>query len=397
MLQTCLNRLLAFHEQSGVLECEAGASFAEIITHFLPRGWFLPTTPGTKHVTVGGAIAADVHGKNHHIDGSLCKYVLELTLLTAAGDLIICSPTRNSRVFEATVGGMGLTGVIVSARIQLLKTSTAYLNVDFKRTANLDETLQSCDEYDSSYKYSVAWVDCLASKKSLGRAILMFANHATLAELPGHLSDRPLQIQKRREVPVPCFFPAFVLNRWTAKTFNALYYAKHPTARLQVDYDTFFYPQDRLMHWNRVYGRRGFLEYQALFPVENARAGLIELLQVIVNENKAPSFAVLKRSGPASRGMLSFLYPGYTLAMHFQNSGESVLRLFRRLDDVLLKYGGRLYLAKDAAMSPEVFSAMYPRLGEFRKVKATLDPENRFLSSQAKRLKIFEEQWTRGS
>src|ERR1043166_3949239 len=140
VLQTCLNRLLAFHEQSGVLECEAGASFAEIITHFLPRGWFLPTTPGTKHVTVGGAIAADVHGKNHHIDGSLCKYVLELTLLTAAGDLIICSPTRNSRVFEATVGGMGLTGVIVSARIQLLKTSTAYLNVDFKRTANLDET-----------------------------------------------------------------------------------------------------------------------------------------------------------------------------------------------------------------------------------------------------------------
>lgn len=393
---TRLNRFLAFDERTGVLECEAGVSFAEIIEHFLPRGWFLPTTPGTKFVTVGGAIAADVHGKNHHVDGSFGNFVVDLKLLLANGDVLDCSPSRNADVFWATVGGMGLTGVIVSARFRLNRVESAWYDVTYHRTANLDETLDCFAETDADYRYSVAWIDCLARGRSLGRSVAMLANDARATDLPANLvapalvAGTKLQIPRRRQKSIPFNFPGWVLNPLSVKAFNELYYATHRDGRRFVDYDSFFYPLDGVQHWNRIYGRRGFVQYQALFPRESSRAGLVELLERIVASRKGSFLAVLKSTGAANSGLLSFPKPGHTLALDFPHTGEDLITLLRECDDIVLRHGGRLYLAKDALTTPHTFAAMYPRLPEFREIKRRLDPHNRFVSSQARRLAIVE-------
>ena len=385
---TRLNRFLAFDPQSGVLECEAGVTLQEIIATFLSRGWFLPTTPGTKFVTVGGAIAADVHGKNHHVDGSFGDAVVDLRLLTAGGEILTCSPQENADVFWATIGGMGLTGAILSARFRLMKTATAYYDVTYRRTANIDETLESIAETEAQYRYSVAWIDCLARGKSLGRSVLMLGNDAEVAALPAALRSSPLTVRAKRTKTVPCQFPSFALYSWSVKAFNTLFYATHASCRKFVDYDTYFYPLDGVLHWNRIYGRRGFVQYQALFPPETSRRALIELLERIAASRRASFLAVLKSSGPANSGMLSYLHKGHTLALDFPYTGPDLQELLGEWDQLLLKYGGRLYLAKDSLTTAEVFSAMYPRLGEFQEVRAKLDPENRFVSTQARRLGI---------
>jgi FAD/FMN-containing dehydrogenase len=388
VVQTSLNRFVGFDVRQGVLECEAGVSLQEIITYFLPRGWFLPTTPGTKYVTVGGAIAADIHGKNHHADGSFGMFVLDLTLVTASGEIIACSPSNRPDVFWATIGGMGLTGIIATARIRLRRVETAYCDVTYRRTADLDETLDCFTGGDSSSTYSVAWIDSLARGPSLGRSVIMQANDAKVCELPLSLQAKALAIPARRQQSVPFSCPAFLLNSWSVKAFNALYYSGNRNNRRLVDYETFFYPLDRVQHWNRIYGRRGFVQYQALFPPATARDGLMALLGCITNSRMGSFLAVFKRTGPASQGMLSFPYPGYTLALDFPNTGEALRHLVRQLDAILLKHNGRLYLAKDALTSAENFSAMYPRLQEFRRVKERIDPHRRFVSSQSRRLGI---------
>lgn len=387
---TRLNRFLAFDERTGVLECEAGVSFSEIIEHFLPPGWFLPTTPGTKFVTVGGAIAADVHGKNHHVDGSFGNFVVDLKLLLANGDALDCSPTRNADVFWATVGGMGLTGAIVSARFRLNRVESAWYDVTFHRTDNLDETLDCFAETDAAYRYSVAWIDCLARGQSLGRSVAMLANDARTVDLPANLASQPLLVSRRRQKSVPFNFPGWALNPLSVKAFNELYYATHRDGRRFVDYDSFFYPLDAVHHWNRIYGKRGFVQYQALFPKETSRAGLVELLERIVASRKGSFLAVLKSTGAANPGLLSFPKPGHTLALDFRHTGEDLTTLLRECDDIVLRHRGRLYLAKDALTTPHAFASMYPRLPEFREIKRRLDPTNRFVSSQARRLKIVE-------
>jgi FAD/FMN-containing dehydrogenase len=388
IVQTRFNRFLAFDDRTGILECEAGVSLAEVIAYLLPRGWFIPTTPGTKYVTIGGAIAADVHGKNHHVDGAFGTFVLDLKLLTASGEILSCSPLQNADVFWATIGGMGLTGIIVSARIQLKKAETAYCDVTYQRTAHLDELLERFTATDRDYHYSVAWIDCLAAAQSLGRAVLMLANDVKASDLPASLQRHALTVPAKRTKTVPFCCPIFLLNPWSVKAFNALYYAKHREGRWCVDYDTFFYPLDNVQHWNRLYGRRGFVQYQALLPLETSRCGLIALLEKIVGSKRASFLAVLKSTGPASQGMLSYPYPGHTLALDFLNTGEDLHQLVRELDAILLKHGGRLYLAKDSMMTSDIFDAMYPRLPEFKEVKAKIDPNARFVSSQARRLGI---------
>ncbi len=389
IVQTRLDRFLSFDEHSGILECEAGVSFATIIQHLLPRGWFLPTTPGTKYVTVGGAIAADVHGKNHHITGSLGNFLLDFTLLTASGELLTCSPQHNAEVFAATLGGMGLTGIIVSARLQLKRVASAYVHVDYRKTKNLDETLASFAA-DHEYEYAVAWIDCLASAASLGRGVVMLGNEASTQSLPQPLVAHPLALPQRRQLSVPFYLPKLVLNSWSTKAFNTLYYTRHHQGLAVIDYETFFYPLDHILHWNRIYGRRGFVQYQAFFPSETASDGLVTVLEKVSREKQASFLAVLKRSGPASQGLLSFLSPGYTLALDFPYTGPDLRRLLGELDAVLLKHGGRLYMAKDAMTTDEAFAAMYPRLPEFLAIKQRLDPNNRFASSQARRLGIVE-------
>ena len=389
IVQTGRNCFLALDPQSGVLEGESGLSFAEIIEHLLPRGWFLPTTPGTRFVTLGGAIASDVHGKNHHHNGSFGESVLDLKLMIASGEVIHCSPTENSDVFWATVGGMGLTGVILSARIQLMPVETSYVDVDYHRTRNLDETLERFSQTDADYQYSVAWIDCLSRGRSLGRSVIMLGNNATCAQLSARQRQAPLQVPAPRPRTIPFHLPKIMLNPWSVQAFNSFYYETHRDGNQLVDYYKFFYPLDSLLHWNRIYGRRGVIQYQALFPRETSRRGLIQLMEKIAS-SRLPSFlAVLKSSGLAGQGVLSYMYPGHTLALDFPVT--SGLRPFlRELDQLLLEHGGRLYLAKDATMSANTFAAMYPRLDEFKQIKSRIDPENRFVSSQARRLGIVE-------
>ena len=390
ILQSDRRCFIDFDQESGVVSCEAGVSLAEIIEHFLPRGWFLPTTPGTKYVTIGGAIAADVHGKNHHVDGSFGNFVLDLDLLTADGTILHCSRLVNSDIFWATVGGMGLTGIILQARVQLKRVESAYYDVRYRRTKDLDGTLSCFDQTNQTYQYSVAWIDCLSSGRSLGRSVVMLANDARADELPPRIRQRALEIPRSTKKNIPFNFPGMTLNPWSVRAFNALYYAKNMDGRRFVDYGTFFYPLDGIANWNRIYGRRGFVQYQALFPPETSRRGLITLLQKISESGNASFLAVLKSSGSASQGMLSYLHPGHTLALDLPNTGRKLLRLVRELDEILLKYHGRLYLAKDSLATAESIASMYPKLDEFRRVKHLVDPSNRFVSSQARRVGIVE-------
>jgi decaprenylphospho-beta-D-ribofuranose 2-oxidase len=382
VLNERMNRMMGFDAQSGVLECEAGVSLAEIIQTMLPRGWFLPTTPGTKFVTVGGAIAADVHGKNHHRDGSFGQSVLDLRLLTASGEILVCSPELNPQIFWATLGAMGLTGIVLSARFRLRPVKSAYLNVEYLKTPDLDATLTAFGD-DAKYAYSVAWIDCLAGAASLGRSVLMRGDHAEASDVSGD----PLSIMPRRSKNIPFNLPRFALNRLSVGAFNAMYYKIHSNQKKIVDFDRFFYPLDSIDNWNRGYGKRGFVQYQAFFPQATSRQGLVELLELLSASGKASFLAVLKSCGPASQGPLSFLRPGHTLALDLPMS-PAVPELCAKMDQVLLKHGGRLYLAKDATMSRETFAQMYPELPRFCQIKAQIDPGNRFVSEQARRLGI---------
>lgn len=390
LVQTSLNRMLAFDEENGLLECEAGVSLAEIIEVFLPRGWFLPTTPGTKAVTIGGAIAADIHGKNHHRDGSFGRFVLDLRLLLADGKEVRCSPQERSELFWATVGGMGLTGCITSARIQLVRVPSAYVAVTYRKTRNLDHTLEVFSDEDQRFQYSVAWIDCLARGESLGRSVVMLADNAAVDQLPAKCRTSPFTLPWKTPLGVPLNCPSMLMAPWSVRIFNSLYYKAHKDQIKTVDYNSFFYPLDRIAHWNRIYGKRGFVQYQAWFPRETSRRGLVALLERIAASQKASFLAVLKSCGAASGGLLSYLQPGHTLALDFANTGEDLRNLCMQLDRILLEHGGRLYLAKDSLMSADCFQAMYPRLAEFRAIKAAVDPECRFSSSQARRVGIVE-------
>ncbi|MEI8233739.1 MAG: FAD-binding oxidoreductase [Verrucomicrobiota bacterium] len=384
--QEFLNRFLSFDEQTGLLHCEAGVTLEQIIDFALPRGWFLPTTPGTKFVTVGGAIAADVHGKNHHRDGCFGAWIRELTLLLSDGRAVTCSPEQDPEAFWATIGGMGLTGFIQDARIQLRPCQSAWYHVSYRRCADLDAVLSTLAETDAKYRYSVGWIDCLAKGSRLGRTVLMLANDPDPADLPASLRNSPLSAPRARHLTVPFDFPSWALNPASVMLFNRAYYLRQQNRDSLEHYDKFFYPLDSINHWNRIYGRRGFIQYQALFPDATAPEGLRCVLETLSSYGLASFLAVIKRSGPSNPSPLSFLFKGYTLALDIPNVGPRLLEMTRKLDEILLARGGRLYLAKDSVMDAATFSAMYPRKAEFLSVKKRLDPENRFVSDQARRL-----------
>ncbi len=382
-----LNRLIAFDPETDVLECEAGVTFAEILDCFLPRGYFLPVTPGTKFVTLGGAIAHDVHGKNHHRAGTISNFVLDFRLQTPQGDVITCSPEQNPDVFWATVGGAGLTGLLLTARIRLQRVDTAYVLVDFLKVKHFEDAIAAMEESDHLYEFSVAWIDCLARGKALGRSVLMRANPAKRSDLPSNSGD-PLRLRRRSELSIPFDLPAGLLNPFTVGVFNTLFYERHRTTSGRLaDIDSFFYPLDSIRNWNRMYGRRGFVQYQLVFPLETSRTGLAEVLERVSASGRGSFLGVLKRFGNANAGLLSFPFSGYTLALDLPAS-DGLVPFLSGLDEVVLRHGGRLYLAKDAVTAPDSFAAMYPRLGEFRAVKARLDPKNRLSSSQARRVGI---------
>ena len=385
---TRLNRMIAFDEEEGLLECEAGVSLSDIIDVFLPRGYFVPVTPGTRYVTVGGAIANDVHGKNHHCDGTFCEYVDSFTLLIPSGEILTCSREENEDVFWATAGGIGLTGIILTASVRLMSVESAYITTDYTRCTNLDVALETMAERDGEYQYSVAWVDCLAKGKHLGRSVLMQANHSGIDELSGSRAESPFVVKGPGAKAVPIDCPPFVLNSASVQAFNTAYYGAHPTCTGKiVDYGRYFYPLDAIHHWNRLYGKTGFAQFQATLPFES-KQGLVKMLERLAQSRRASFLAVLKTFGEQNPGLLSHPMKGYTLTLDIPNRAD-LPTFLAELETILMDHGGRLYLAKDALASPEMIAAMYPRLDEFKAIQKRLDPKGVLSSTMARRLGLI--------
>jgi decaprenylphospho-beta-D-ribofuranose 2-oxidase len=347
----------------------------------------LPVTPGTLQITVGGAIAADIHGKNQHRDGDFGDFVQELTLLTADGQARRCSPEENAELFAATIGGMGLTGIIAEAVLRLVRVPSAYVTATWRRAGCLDEALSHMADADREDPFSVAWIDCLAGGASLGRSVVMRARYAQVDELPAKLCDRPLEHPRPRRKTVPGWFPGWMLNHTTVKWFNALFYRRHGDRTAVVAHDGFFYPLDAMDHWNRMYGKAGFVQFQSVVPREGARQAMVEQLEALAGSGRGSFLAVLKSFGRNGRGMLSFPMPGLTLAIDLPNR-PGLDELLGRLNAIVVKNGGRLYFAKDACAPAALIQGMYPRLEEFRRVKQMVDPKGIFQSTLSRRLGI---------
>jgi FAD/FMN-containing dehydrogenase len=385
-----LNRMLAFDADTCILRCEAGVTLAEVIDVFLPRGFFPPVTPGTRFVTLGGSVAADVHGKNHHRDSSLATHVLSLDVLLASGEVRHCSREENADLFWATAGGMGLTGVILELELRLRRIESAYLRGEIIRAANLDAAIEAFERTDGQYGSSVAWIDCASTGGSLGRSVLTVGDFAMRNALDARRRQEPYRIGARPRAIIPFNLPGFALNPFSVRLFNEAWWWLHRgggTPHL-FDYDSFFYPLDSIHHWNRMYGRRGFVQYQCVWPLAESRAGLIEVVEAIARSRRGSFLTVLKKFG-AQEGMQSFPMPGYTLALDFPVT-DGLLQFLDGLDQMVLKRGGRVYLAKDARLRPEVFRAMYPGFGKWRAVKAAVDPAWRFSSSLSRRLEMHQ-------
>ena len=384
---TGLDRVHVIDASEGLVLCDAGVSLHRLMELLLPLGWFVPVTPGTRYVTVGGAIGADIHGKNHHGAGSFSRHVLSLELLTADGEVRTAVP--GTALFDATTGGMGLTGVILTATVRLLPVETSLMIVDTERATDLDDLMDRLATGDHRYRYSVAWVDLLARGAATGRAVLTRGDHAPLDALPARARRRPLAFRPARLPGAPAHVPDGLLGRGPVRLLNACWYRRAPRARsgeLQ-GLSTFFHPLDGVPHWNRLYGRSGFVQYQ--FVVGDDRQGQETLRRIVarVAGHRCPSFlAVLKRFGAAGPGWLSFPAPGWTLALDVPANLPGLGPLLDELDEQVAAAGGRVYLAKDSRLRPELLPAMYPRLDDFRALRAELDPRGVFTSDLSRRL-----------
>ncbi len=358
-----LDRFILFDPEHGVLRCEAGVLLSEILDLIVPNGWLLRVLPGTRHVTVGGAIANDVHGKNHHRVGTFGRHVRRFELLRSDSTRLLCSPRENADWYRATIGGLGLTGLITWAEIELEQTPGPHLRREVIRYANLDEFFSLAAESDQRFEYTAAWVDCLAGGSRIGRGLFTRANHC---DEPLPRSRARLQ-RARRLVPSIVFEPPVsLLNRWSLKAFNAVYYRKHATRReATVHYERFFFPLDSIRHWNRLYGPRGFVQYQCVIGGGQARDAVREILDRIARAGMGSFLAVLKVFGEQTpSGLLSFPRPGVTLALDFTNRGAKTFELLDSLDQVTRSCGGAVYPAKDARMSAESFRSYFPRWAE---------------------------------
>ena len=374
-------------DHEGVVTVGAGVSIDELLRVSIPQGWFVPVTPGTRQVTLGGALAADVHGKNHHVDGSIANHVLALRLVTPTG-LLELSPNARPELFWATMGAMGLTGVVTSVTLRMAAIETDRVLVDTERFADLDGVMSAMEHGDDAYRYSVAWVDCMTRGAHQGRAILTRGDHARARDLDAATLEGPTS----PKLAVPFDAPSGLLNPLTIKVFNELWFRAAPRHRDNEvqSLSSFFHPLDGLRDWNRLYGRRGFVQYQFVVPDQagdTVRAAIGRLAQ-----SRVPSFlAVLKRFGPANPAPLSFPMPGWTLALDLPVGPSALPGVLDELDEMVIEAGGRVYLAKDARLSPDKLRAMYPRLDEFLALKNLVDPDHRLTSDLARRLHLTGE------
>ncbi len=370
--------LSAFDARTGYLRCLAGVALDDLLRVFLPVGWAVPVSPGTRHVTLGGAVASDVHGKNHHKEGSFAHHIQDMRVMLADGTIVSCSKRKNAELFHAVCGGMGLVGVVIELTLRMKRVPSACMLETSQRARNLQELVDLLERYAET-TYSVAWLDCLARGKNLGRGVLFLAEHAERAGW---------RIEEKGRVSVPCNAPSFLLNPLSVRAFNAVYYgcrAKKPVERI-VAYDKFFYPLDGIRHWNRLYGKRGFLQYQCVVPKKDGRDVLEEILQRVVASQQGSFLAVLKTMGCGiALSPLSFPQEGYTLALDFQNNAL-VFALLENLDALVHAVGGRVYLTKDARLSKKNFRKGYPRWKEFCAVRRKFEADTLFASRQSKRL-----------
>ena len=381
---TCLAEVRALDLEHGIVRVDAGVSLDTLMRVLVPLGWFVPVTPGTRLVTVGGALAADVHGKNHHVDGSIANHVLNFTLHTPTGVLEV-TPESDPELFWGTAGTLGLTGVITEVTLQLLPVETAYIKAHHTRHADLDETMaQMADGADSDDRYTVAWIDCLATGASLGRSVLSRGDHARLDDLPAKLRTRARQFDPRTVISAPPWAPNGLLNRLTVAAFNEFWYRVTPSLHGEVEtIGSFFHPLDGVTGWNRLYGSRGFLQYQYVVP-DSETAAVRRSIEMLSAARAASFLAVLKRFGPGNPGPLSFPSPGWTLALDIPCTVPGLAELLDELDVLVADAGGRVYLAKDSRLRPDLLPAMYPELDRFAQLRARVDP-NRVLQSDLQR------------
>lgn len=355
------NKIISFDEERGVITCESGVLLSEILKVVVPKGFFLPVTPGTKFVTVGGAVASNIHGK--HKSSAFSQYVESFELINEAGEILLCSKENNATLFKNTFGGMGLTGVIATVTFRLKKTETAFIRQKSLKAENLDELLAYFDRY-KDYTYSVAWIDCSTQGKGMGRAILTVGEHAKRNELSEKQGKNPLQPHSEKLINIPFLFPSFTLNKLSIQLFNFLYFHKQREKEIDsiIHYNSFFYPLDILDNWNRIYGKNGFTQYQFVIPFERGKEGLKKIMHKITQSGNGSFLAVLKTFGEAEyeASPLSFPMAGYTLALDFKIT-PSAMQLLEELDQLVLEYGGRLYLTKDVRMSKEMLEKTYSK------------------------------------
>ena len=386
---TAVTDVGALDPTSGVLTLAAGTSIDDLLRRLVPEGWYVPVTPGTRHVTLGGAIAADVHGKNHHRDGSIGRHVRSLTLWIPAGGVVTVSPDdpASRDLFWATVGGMGLTGVILDATLGLLPIETSYMRVSTERAADLAAAMALMTTGDDAHRYSVAWIDLVATGRAMGRSVLTRGDHAATDDLVGRRRANPRAYAPRPLAPVPRWTPGGLLNRASIRAFNELWFRKAPATRRDdiQSIPAFFHPLDGVGAWNQLYGRAGCLQYQYVVPF-GEEAAVRRSVELISASGCSSFLAVLKRFGVATPGPLSFPMPGWTLAVDIPAQAPGLARLLDRLDDVVVEAGGRVYLAKDARLRPHLLAKMYPELDAWREVRERVDPRRVLQSDLSRRL-----------
>ncbi|MEO6601925.1 MAG: FAD-binding oxidoreductase [Polyangiaceae bacterium] len=378
------DRYLSFDERTGTLTCEAGVSLDAIIRDFAPRGWFPMITPGTKFVTVGGCVVNDIHGKAHHVHGTFSNCVESLTLYLASGETAVASRTENAELFWATFGGMGLLGIVLTVTLRLRRVETTYFRQKSIRVNDLDGMLAALEENDHLFPYSVATLDVFASGKSLGRGVLVVGDHATLAELPPEV-DKPLLVAGPPKITVPFELPQITLNPLTIRLVNSVIQQIQAHGRPVSHYEPFFYPLDKIAHWNRGYGKAGFTQYQFVIPFADGARRMRQILQTILAAGELPFLNVLKRMGKEGAGILSFPKEGYTYAIDFPMR-KSTVSLLRKLDALVLDAGGRVYLGKDSYLDAPTFRAMYPQIDSWLAIKAKYDPDGVFTSDLGRRV-----------
>jgi decaprenylphospho-beta-D-ribofuranose 2-oxidase len=387
---TRLDRVLSLDVEKGRCTVEAGVSLDQLMRALIPLGWLPTVIPGTRFVTVGGAIASDIHGKFRH--GCFGDYVERIQLVTGTQGVVTAGPDSDPDAFWATVGGMGLTGIITEATIQLQPVETAYVTVDTERAADVDDCMARMLDQDEDYRYSVAWIDCLARGRSLGRSVLTRGNHASFDELPPRQQARARVFAPRALVTTPKLVPGGLLNAPSIQAFNEMWFHRHPRERRgEVQTLTrFFHPLDGVLGWNRIYGPRGFLQYQFVVPY-GAEAVMRTTLERLSSARCASFLAVLKRFEHASSGLLGFPIKGWTLALDVPATGAELATLLDELDELVADAGGRVYLTKDSRLEPRLLPLMYPNLDRWREVRARLDAHHVFRSDMDRRLGLTGE------